>query len=165
MKHRVEVEGHPHGEEEEPEQNAAEGLDLRLDRMSEGGIRQHQPGDEGAHGHRHARNVHERGGAEHDQERRGGHDLARSGDCQEPEERVEEVAAGADKHDERHDDLHDLGESGGCEGCPAGRQDRHQGQQRDDGDVLEKQDGGRLLTVGGGDLVALGERLHAEGGG
>ena len=44
----------PTRDEEEAEQEAAERLDVGLELVAEGRIRQHQAGDERAHRHRHA---------------------------------------------------------------------------------------------------------------
>ena len=74
-----EVERHADAEEEQAEQEAAEGLDVRLELMAEARFGEEHAGEEGAHRHRQAADLHDEGGAEHDEQRRRRHDLARLG--------------------------------------------------------------------------------------
>jgi hypothetical protein len=90
----VEVERHADGEEEQPEQDAAERLDVGFELMAEGRGRQQHAGEERAHRHRQAALEQQRR-AEHDQQRRRRHHLARAIALgEEAEQRVEQIAAG-----------------------------------------------------------------------
>ncbi len=159
----VRVDGHADGDEEETEEDAAEGLDVGLELVAEGGIGQHQPGKEGAHRHGKAGEFHERRGAEHDEKRRRRHHLARPRQREHAEERVEQIAPAEQKHRERADRLQDVARAAGAELRAARRKYRHDGEERHDGEVLEEERRRRLLAVGGDEVAALGQRLHAEG--
>ena len=86
------VEGHADAEEEEPEEETAEGLDIRLELVAEARFGEEDAGEEGAHCHREAARLHREGRPEDDEQRRRRHHLARLGVGEDAEYRVEEVA-------------------------------------------------------------------------
>ena len=149
------------------EQQAAERLDVGLELMAEIRFREHQAGEEGAERHRHARALHQQRRAEHDQQGRCRHHLARSGIGQPAEERIEQITAG--EHDGRnragHEaDRHQRFAPAADFGRVARRKQRQQGEQRHDRDILEQQDGDGALRVGLLELAALFEDLQRDGG-
>ena len=73
----AEVERHADAEEEQAEQQPAERLDVGLELVAEGRFGEEHAGEEGAHRHRQAADLHGERRAEHDEQRRRGHDLAR----------------------------------------------------------------------------------------
>ena len=160
----AEVEAHADAHEEEAEQDAAEGLDVCFELVAEGGFREQHAGQEGAHGHGKAAELHGQRGAEDDEQGGGGHHLPRPGTGEQGEHRVEQPAAGGDQGGER--------EQGEADGDPVRAfrlvprgEDRDQGQERHDRQVLQQQDGDDALPGGGGDLALLLQHLHGDGGG
>ena len=87
---------HADAHEEQRQQQAAERLDVGFELVPVVGFGEQHAGEERAERHRHAGLLHQQRGAEHDQERRRGHHLARAGLRQQPEERIEQIAAGDD---------------------------------------------------------------------
>ena len=96
-----EVERHADAEEEQPEQDAAERLDVDLELMPEARFRQHHAGEECAHRHRQAAQLHRQRCAEHDQERGRRHHLARLRIGEDAEHRIEQPAPGREQRRDR----------------------------------------------------------------
>ncbi len=90
----VEVERQADGHEEQAEQDAAERLDIGFELVPVGGFGEHHAGDERAHRHRQAGELHQRRRSEHDEQRRGDHRLLGAGVGDDAEQRVEQIAAG-----------------------------------------------------------------------
>ena len=95
-RNHVEIERHAHRKEEQPEQDAAERLDVGLELMPEGRGREQHAGEERAHRHRQPAALEQQRRAEHDQQRRGRHHLARLRVGEEAEHRIEDPAADED---------------------------------------------------------------------
>ena len=113
-------------------------------------------------------NLHQQRGAEHDEQRRRGHHLARAGPGEQAEERIEQIAAG--EHD-RRDGAGDRARPRrryrpGSRACvlAARREQRQQREQRHHGHVLEQQDGEGALAVVVLQLAALLEDLQRDRG-
>ena len=166
----IDVQRHPDAKKEEPEQNAAEGLHVGLELVAEGGLRQHYAGEECAHRHREAAELHKQRGAEHDQKCCGGHHLARAGAREDAEQRVHHPLA-RHKHQEYRAscDADRLPPRRGSVSCAlrAGHQtrdDRNQGEQRHDHQILEQEDGNRALSAGSRDFTTILQHLHDDGG-
>jgi hypothetical protein len=69
------IDRHAHRHEEEPQQEAAKGLDLGGDLMAVGGLGQQHPGQKGAEGHGHAGELGDQPGGDHHKEGQRGEDL------------------------------------------------------------------------------------------
>src|SRR5205085_3893117 len=112
---------------------------------------------------------HEERRAEDDEERRGGHDLARPARGEQPEEGIEAVAPDEDHGGERPDrgpgrgqgvdERAVLGQGAG------GGEQRQERENRRDGEVLKEQDREGSLPVGGLQVAALLEDLQGDRGG
>ena len=75
--HHGEVDAHAHRDEEQPEQQALERLDVGLELAPVFALGQQHAGQKGAERHRQADRLHQRGGGHHQQQGRGGEDLGR----------------------------------------------------------------------------------------
>ena len=167
LAHHRHVDGHADAHEEQRQQQAAERLDVGLEFMPVVRLGEQHAGQERAERHRHAGLLHQQRGAQHHQQRRGGHHLARAGLRQQPEERIEQIAAGDDDHRDGADDprhgaqaVHEPGRRA----LAALRQQRQRGEQRHDRHVLEQQDGEGALAVDLLELAALFENLQGDRG-
>jgi hypothetical protein len=155
------VERHSHAQEEQPEQQAAERLDVGLELVAEGGFRQQHSGHERAHGHRQTRRLHHDRGAEHHEQRACGHHLARTRPGEHAEQRIEQPAAGGDHGGDRSEGDERTQPWRSLLAADATRaEQRDRGEERHDGQVLEQQDRHRALAGGRADRAALFEHLH-----
>jgi hypothetical protein len=162
---QAEIDRHADGDEEQAQQQPLEGLDHRFQRVAELGVGEQYPGEEGAQRHRKPGQRHQLGHTQHQQQREGGEELADTHARDHPEQRPREVAADEDHARDR----------GGGEQHPhpqrlpgrgsGVRQQRHRGDERDRGDVLEEQDAERRLAGRRGELVPLRHRLQRDRGG
>jgi hypothetical protein len=75
--HKTQIDGHADSNEKESKQQPAKGLDIGFKLMAEIGFGKHDTCEKRAHRHGEADKLHQRGGAQHDQQRRRRHDLAR----------------------------------------------------------------------------------------
>ncbi len=98
----AEVERHADREEEQSEQDAAKRLDVGFELMPERRFGQQHAGDECAHRHRQAAPLHEQRGAEHDQQRRSGHDVPAAERSDDAEHRVDRPAPRRQQAAEAH---------------------------------------------------------------
>ena len=73
---QTQVGGHPHRHEEQTEKQALKGRDRRLQLVTELGIGQQHPGDEGTEGHGQPAGLHQKRQPQHRHQRRGGEHLA-----------------------------------------------------------------------------------------
>ena len=165
VQHEQPVYRHANGDEEEAQEQATERLDVGFQLMPVLGIGQQHAGEKSAHGHGQPDARHDRGRADHQQERRCGEDLAGAGQRDDPEDGPEQVAAD-DHHGRDHaDDLAGLQPGIARLACSAGAEQRDQCQQRHDGQVLEQQDGECSVAVGAVERSFLLEDLEREGRG
>ncbi|MNN21329.1 hypothetical protein D3C81_1346460 [compost metagenome] len=163
---QVQVGAHADADEKQPQQQALEGFDLRFQFVTVFGVRQQQTGEKGPKRHGNTGQLHEPRGADHHQQRRGGEHFRQRGFAHHAKDRAQQITS-ADHH------YRDAGQHlqavvqvfGGTGAVTAPGEQRHHGDQRDRGDVLEQQDGKRQPPVGAGQLLALGQALQAEGGG
>ncbi len=158
-----EIERHADAEEEEAEQQAAEGLDVGFQLVAEARFGEEHAGEEGAHRHRQPAELHDEGRAEHDEQRRRGHHLARPRLGEKAEDRIEQVAPRHDdaKHGPDRDDRLEPVRCA-CALVARGGEEGDDGERRDDGEVLEEEDREDLLAVGIGGLAAFLEDLHDD---
>ena len=77
LEQHAEVDAHAHGDEEQAQQQALEGLDVGFQLAPVFAFRQQHAGQEGAQRHRQAHELHQRGDRHHQQQRGGGEDLRR----------------------------------------------------------------------------------------
>ncbi|KAG1255145.1 hypothetical protein G6F68_010511 [Rhizopus microsporus] len=165
--HHAQVQRHAHAEEEQAEQDAAERFDVRFDLVAEGRLAQQHAGQDRAHRHRQAGQLHQQRRTQHHQQRGGGHPLACLRFGQHPEQRIEQEAA--DQHqadDGTHADRHrQPARPFAIRAARARRHPRHQRQQRHDQQVFEQQDRDDLLPRRQRDVTALGQQLHHHRGG
>jgi hypothetical protein len=87
------VERHPHREKEQPEQDAAERLDVGFELMAERRGRQQHACEKRAHRHAEPAELKEQRGTEHDQQRRRRHHLTSARIGEEAEHRIEDPPA------------------------------------------------------------------------
>src|SRR6188508_1711847 len=88
------IERHADAQEEQPQQQAAERLDVRLELMAKRGFGEQHAGEEGAHRHRQPAGLHDERGPEHHEQGSSRHDLARADAREQAEERIEQPLAG-----------------------------------------------------------------------
>ena len=102
----LDVERHADADEEQPEQQALERLDLRLDLVAVFRVGEQHAGEERAERHRDAGELHQPRGADHDQQRRRGEHLGRARARGRAEHRAQQVAAADHDGGDRRDDAH-----------------------------------------------------------
>ena len=167
--HDLQVDGHADAHEEQREQQAAERLDVGFELVAVGRFREQHAGEERAERHRHADDLHQQRGAEHDQQRGRGHHLARAGPGEQAEERIEQIAPGEHQRGDRGGDQR--GRACGLGHAQlrarlAGRgHQRHQREQRHDRHVLEQQDREGALAVVLLQVAALLQDAQRDRGG
>jgi hypothetical protein len=97
----AQVQHHADGDEEQPEQDRAERLDVELELVPVGRIGEHHAGDEGAERGREVQRLHHRGAGQ-DGEEAGDHEqLALADASDQAEERVDEEPPGSNEADNR----------------------------------------------------------------
>jgi hypothetical protein len=161
------VDRHADAHEEQRQQQAAKRLDVGFELMAVIRSREHYAGEKRAERHRHAGELHQGGGAQHDQQGGSRHHLAGAGAGQQRKEGIEEIAPGHHHDgDAQHDpanrdkrvaELDDVAVGGGCEE----RQQRQQGHHRH---VLEQQDREGALAIRLLQLAALLQDFQRYGG-
>ena len=164
LSQQADLGGHAHGHEEQAQQQAAEGFDVRLDAVAVFRVGQQHTGDEGAQRHGEAGKLHQQGGADHHQQGGAGEYLAAAGAGGEAEQRPQQQPAADDQAGEGADGHQDLLEHrhepprqqvlGGQQG--------DEGQHRDRGQVLEEQQGEGVAAVSALQLVALPQQLQHQ---
>ena len=126
-------------------------------------------GEEGAERHRHADDLHQQRGAEHDQQSCRGHHLARAGPGQQAEERIEQIAAREHQRGDRAGDqrgrARGLGHAQMRARLAARCHQRHQREQRHHRHVLEQQDREGALAVRVLQMAALLQDAQRDRGG
>jgi len=165
--HHAQVQRHADAEEEQAEQDAAERLDVRFNLVPEGRLAQQHTGEERAHRHRQAGQLHQQRRAQHHQQRGGGHHLARLRFGQHAEQRIEQEAANQHQADDgtntnRH---RQPARAFAISTARARAHPGHQRQQRHNQQVFEQQDGDDLLPRRQRDVTTLGQQLHHHRGG
>ena len=167
--HGAKVDAHAHGNEEQAQQQAFEGLDIRLQLAPELALGQQHTGQKSPQRHRQADQHHQVGNADYQQQRCCGKDLGRAAAGNPAQQRAQQQATTEDDGGDHADDLEGFECRGaGCVGCArrTGRaQHRHQRQDGDGRNVLVQQDGKRRLTTAGAQQVAFSQRLQGNGGG
>ncbi len=98
---RREVDPRPDRDEEEPEQQALERLDVALELLAEFARREHHAGEERPERRRQADEAHQQRIADHHRQRRRGEDLAEAGAGDEAEERPRGILAAEHHHRDR----------------------------------------------------------------
>ena len=127
------------------------------------GVRQQHAGQEGAERGRQPHRLHRQRHRDHQQQRGGGEHFRHLGVGERAQQRSQQGAAAGDH---RGDYRQRLGDLLPADAGAVGRGEQgHQGQQRDDGDVLEQQDGEGGAAVMGTQLLPLAEHLQHQGGG
>ena len=161
----AEVDAHADGDEEQAEQQALERFDLRLEFVAEFGIGQQHAGEESAQAHRQAAELHQPGGTDDDQQRgRGenfGHLRPGHGAEQLPQQ---QATADHDQRDHAERLEHRIPGRRRLRGGLGFAEQRDQGEQRDRHEILQEQDGESEPAVAGGQLLAFGQDLQADGG-
>ena len=160
------IERHADAEEKETEQQATEGLNIRFQLMAEGGFGEENTRDERAHRHGKPARFHQQRRAEDDEQRGGGHHFARAGGGKDAEKRVQHEQPGDDQRGECAE-----GNGGGLPQRPyrfaGGLQRREKGddgEQRHNQQIFKKENGDNALSARGGDVAALVQHLHDDGG-
>lgn len=156
----AEIGGHADREEEEAEQQALEGLDVRLELVAVVGIGEQHAGGEGAERGREAGGLGDGGGAEDDEEGGRGKKLWRARAADGGEGGLEEEAPAEQDDGDGGERLpgREPGEVGGkMSGQMAGREQRQERDQGDEGDVLEEQDGEGVPPGRRGENAALAQ--------
>ncbi|MND91455.1 hypothetical protein D3C80_835770 [compost metagenome] len=161
----MQVGAHAHADEEQPQQQALEGFDLRFQLVTVFRVGQQQAGEESAKGHGDTRFFHQPGGADHHQQCGGSRHFRQAGAGHGAEHWAQQVATADDHHGDAGEYLQAVLQAVALAGVRAtGGQQRYQGDQRDRGDVLEQQDGERQTAVRGIELFVLCQALQAKGG-
>ena len=167
--HDLQVDGHADAHEEQREQQAAERLDVGFELMAVGRFGEQHAGKERAERHRHADDLHQQRGAEHDQQRGRGHHLARAGPRKQAEERIEQIAAREHQRGDRAGDqrgrARGLGHAHVRARFGARGHQRHQREQRHHRHVLEQQDREGALAVILLQMAALLQDAQRDRGG
>ncbi len=165
--HDGHVDAHADAHEEQGQQETTEWLDVCFELMSVVQFGEQHAGEEGSERHGHAGLLHSERSAEHDEERRRGHHLARAGLGEQPEERIEQIAARDHDQCDRAGDEGDRAQPVPEVGMGALASGREQGQHRQQGHdrhVLEQQDGKSTLAVVLLELAAFFQDLQRDGG-
>ena len=157
----TQVDRHSHGDEEQPQQQALERVDVELQLVAVFAFGEHHPGEEGAERHGQAHRVGEHRAADHQQQREADEDLAqaRLGDVL--QHRAHQHAPG--EH-QRGDEARRLGGVAPAEGIGLAAEEAEREQQRDHRQVLEQQHRERGLAARRLQQVLLRERGEADGG-
>jgi hypothetical protein len=159
----AQIDRHSDGDEEYGEQQPLERTDIGFDLMAIFGIGEQCAGDERAEGRAETRGFHDQRHSDHRQQRARRHGLAHAGCGNDAIEPAENEAA-----DDNHPDDGEDGEYAGAEvhgrlvRC-ADREQRHQCNERDGGEVLEQQDRESEAPMARIDLALLIQQLQREG--
>jgi hypothetical protein len=159
IRQQSEAQVHADRREEQPEQDALEGLDLGFQLVAEFGVRQQQAGEEGAERHRQAHHFHERGRGHDDEQTCRSEYLVAAESGNEAENGAQQITPSdeqADNGEQRHEEVRELR----LLGAKARAQDRNDREDRDHGEILEQQDGKRGAAVTRRQLFLLGEELQ-----
>jgi hypothetical protein len=159
---QAEVDRHTDCDEEQPEQEALERLEVGLERVAVLRAGEQHTRQERAERHRHVSQRHQLRDPGDDQQRERGEHLARVGLGDHAQQRPRQEAA---DHDHGRDRCQYAQRARGIVvGAvqPGIRQQRHQTDQRDRGDVLEQQDGEAASADRCGHQVALVHALHGD---
>ncbi len=175
--HQPEVQRGSHGDEEDPEEQTLEGLDVGLQFVAVLAVGQHYACEEGPERGAQPHPGHEQGDADHQEQRRGREDLPESRAAQDPEGRAHQHPPSPDHRHHGAQNGQGLGPRRQAHqpgrrlvaplgGVDLGRgQQRHEGQHGDHGDVLEEQDGEGRLPGRGPHQPLLLEGLEDHGRG
>jgi hypothetical protein len=160
----VQIGRHADGHEEQPQQQAFERLDVRLELVAVLRIGQENAREKRAEGHREADFLHRERGADHDQERPGRRQLVAFGRGDHAEHGPQQVATDEHEADDRPEgDGHAHRSAlGRRRRAGANREERHHGEHRDGREILKQEDTEGFLAVLRGELVFLAEELHRK---
>ncbi len=159
----VEIDAHAHRDEEQPQQQALERLDLRFQFVPELRIGQQHPGQERAQAGAEARFLHEPGSAQHHQQGGGGEHFRAAGARDDAEHLAQHRSPAQDHHGQRAEGHGGVFPAQGLVLRPAQQRDGR--QQRDRDQVLEQQDGKTQPAMVAVDRLVLGQQLQAYRGG
>ena len=158
------VERHADGGEEQPEKQPLKRRYVGLEFMAVFRIRKQRAGDERTERRRQADHMHGEGHSHHGQEGRCGHRFRQPGRCDQRKEPVQQELA---DHDDHRDGAESLGRRPEIHGALDRRIEReqgHEGDQGDCGEILEQEARKGDAAVPGGQLALLVEHLDGEGG-
>ena len=166
MRHDFQIQRHSDAEEKEAKQQATEGLNIGFELVAEGGFGEQDARDKRAHRHRQPACFHQQRRAEDDEQRGGGHHFAGAGSGEDAEERVQHEQPGDDQRGECA-----KGDGGGlpqrsrrfADGLQR-REKGDDGEQRHNQQIFKKEYGDNALSARGGDVAALVQNLHDDGG-
>ena len=162
-KQGLEIERHADGREEQREQEHLERLDVGFELVAEGGVGEKHAREKSAERRGEADLGHEERHARHRQQRRRDHGFAHMRQGEHVVEPVENVMANDDhKPDGRHD-LDDAGDGDGGLGRGVRGEQGNEGDQRNSGEVLEKQDRKGEPRVTRRQFALLLQRLQGKG--
>ena len=157
-----EVEAHADRHEEQPEQQAAERLDIGLKFVAVGRFGEHHARNKGPERHRQAKALHDERRAEHGEQRRDHKRFPCAEFADHPEQRVHQIASGERQAEDRHSGQQRLHPTGNGVRVGQARQGGDNGQQRHDGQVLKQQDRETALPHRGVEFFALLQQLHDQ---
>ncbi len=161
--HSREVEQHADGDEEQPKQHIAKGLDVVFDLVAILGFRYQHAGQECAQGQRKSGRLGCPGQAQRHQQHRQYEQfrgLLRGNDL---EQRPHDALAEYQDDEQHHAGLEQGGADLDRDLFARQRQRRHQHQQRDHRQILEQQHTHDLLAMGRMELCLLGQHLGNDG--
>ena len=157
------IHGHADGDEEHRKQEPFERRDIRLDLMAIFGVGEQRAGDERPERRRQSHRLHDQRHAHHREQRARGHRLAHARGGNEAVEPAQQEAA-----DDNHPDDGEDGNAGALEIharlVAAEREQRHQRNQGNGGEVLEQEHREGEAPVTRGELALLLQHLEREGG-
>jgi hypothetical protein len=164
---QAEVHRHADGDEEQPEQQPLEGLDVDFQFMAVFRVGEHHAGEERTQRHRHADRLHQRAHAEYEKQREGDEDIAltRAGDN--AQQWAQQKVAGDDQHGDQRKaapQRHPVQAAARL----LRREQPEQQDERNDGEVLKQQHREARLAARRGEqalLLQRGERDRGRGHG
>lgn len=165
-RHQAEIDAHAHGDEEQPHEQPLERLDVRFEGMPVFGTSQEHARQERSEAHGDPGGVHQEGDAQDEEQGEARKHLAHSGARENAQHGAGQKPA--DQHDQGNGSQYLPRRDPGRGSTPvrsnlaAGRQQRHQCQERDGGHVLEEQNGEGRLARWAGHEPALHHRLHRD---
>ncbi len=159
----VQIDAHPHRDEEQAQQQPLERLDLRFQLVPELRIGQQHAGQERAQAGAEAGFLHEPGGAQHHQQCGGGEYFRAAGARDDAEHLAQHRSPAQDHHGQRTEGHGSVFPAKGLVLHPAQQRDGRQQRNRDQ--VLEQQDGEPEPAMVAVDRLVLGQQLQAHRGG
>ena len=158
----AEVGVHADRDEEEPEQESLERLDVGLELVPIFAVGEQHAGDERAERHGQADHIEQQRGADDDEQGRGREGFLRSRVGHEPQGGAQQIAPEQDRAHDRGDRTADrLPRQLALSACREQRQNEQRGHDRE---VLEQQHGERAAAVACVEFAALGQHLQDQRG-